>query len=425
MTKFNQRLKELRNKNKLKQSDLAKEISLTQSVISKYEKGLITPDADILNKLSTLFEVSVDYLLGNSDFYNLNVIKNEKLKEMIKDDTVVYIYLVPYKYKNRSEGFSINDNIEFNETEKEDKEFFSYVLDEMHYECQSYPNDEFECFKRIWFEIKGKTISNKIVHVGYITGYYIAMEHINENFFGFSDSNVFFEFDGISHLMMNFYETLDENQNYLNYENDFYYINNFFIDKKYYSEEIEKPLLDDLISALHEIYGYDVNALFYSAGCTEFDDDTTTDSGNNIYKRHMRNIKKIGFKLISGFEEDDIPIYALNLNDSEKNIFEDDDNKYKYMEECEEKTSGNIDDMEEVVELFEKYNISDRIAANIFKKTLDNSETNFYYPGTDKFVPISHFVPEIEKNIKKYLKDNKDEKTKVISIEDYKNNKEE
>lgn len=61
---FGNRLKTLRIKKKLTQQQLADLLGLTKSVISAYENGLRYPAYDVLIKISRIFKVSTDFLLG-------------------------------------------------------------------------------------------------------------------------------------------------------------------------------------------------------------------------------------------------------------------------------------------------------------------------------------------------------------------------
>lgn len=61
---FGKRLKTLRIKKKLTQQQLADLLGLTKSVISAYENGLRYPAYDVLIKISRIFKVSTDFLLG-------------------------------------------------------------------------------------------------------------------------------------------------------------------------------------------------------------------------------------------------------------------------------------------------------------------------------------------------------------------------
>ena len=64
MTDFGNRLKNLRLRKRMTQSDLAERLGVTKSVISAYETGLRMPSYDILIKISRIFRVTTDYLLG-------------------------------------------------------------------------------------------------------------------------------------------------------------------------------------------------------------------------------------------------------------------------------------------------------------------------------------------------------------------------
>ena len=67
--KFHTRLKQLRIKNKLTQSDLADVLGLKPTAISNYESQRNEPSLEKLIILSEYFEVSCDYLLGITDSY--------------------------------------------------------------------------------------------------------------------------------------------------------------------------------------------------------------------------------------------------------------------------------------------------------------------------------------------------------------------
>ena len=58
------RLKLLRDRNGLKQSELAEAVGLAQTSIGNYERGDRTPDSEAILKFCEYFKVSADYLLG-------------------------------------------------------------------------------------------------------------------------------------------------------------------------------------------------------------------------------------------------------------------------------------------------------------------------------------------------------------------------
>lgn len=64
------RIQNLRKELDLLQKDLAEKLNLSQQTISLYEAGKREPDYETLNKIAEFFNVSVDFLMGNSDIRN-------------------------------------------------------------------------------------------------------------------------------------------------------------------------------------------------------------------------------------------------------------------------------------------------------------------------------------------------------------------
>ena len=61
------RLRNLREDNDIKQSEIAKILNMTQQQYSKIEKGITEITADRLIKLALYYNVSIDYILNLSD----------------------------------------------------------------------------------------------------------------------------------------------------------------------------------------------------------------------------------------------------------------------------------------------------------------------------------------------------------------------
>lgn len=68
--KFSDVFKKLRIKNKYTQEDIANKFDMTKTGISYWENGKSEPSLEVIEKLAELFNVSIDYLLGNSDTEN-------------------------------------------------------------------------------------------------------------------------------------------------------------------------------------------------------------------------------------------------------------------------------------------------------------------------------------------------------------------
>ena len=63
---FSNRLKALRNKKGLSQTELAKLLFVSQQTVAKWETDKSTPNPETILKISNILDVSTDYLLGNS-----------------------------------------------------------------------------------------------------------------------------------------------------------------------------------------------------------------------------------------------------------------------------------------------------------------------------------------------------------------------
>lgn len=62
------RIKDLREDADMRQIDLANAVGIDQRTISNYETGKTYPDSFSLIKLADYFNVSIDYLVGRTDY---------------------------------------------------------------------------------------------------------------------------------------------------------------------------------------------------------------------------------------------------------------------------------------------------------------------------------------------------------------------
>lgn len=102
MSTLGDRIKQLRKDNKLTQKELGEKLNVGKSTISQYENNINTPDIEIIRKISKIFDVSVDYLLGdtnirknqpNSSSTNLNELFKEYTEEdLIKLSKIYKVY---------------------------------------------------------------------------------------------------------------------------------------------------------------------------------------------------------------------------------------------------------------------------------------------------------------------------------------------
>ncbi len=73
-----QRLKDIREDHDYKQEYVAKYLNVTQAQYSRYELGVNSIPIEKLDKLATLYNTSIDYLIGRTNYRN-----NNKEKENI------------------------------------------------------------------------------------------------------------------------------------------------------------------------------------------------------------------------------------------------------------------------------------------------------------------------------------------------------
>ena len=62
------RIRDLREDSDLRQIDVAQATGIDQKTLSNYETGKTQPDMNALIRLADFFHVSIDYLVGRSDF---------------------------------------------------------------------------------------------------------------------------------------------------------------------------------------------------------------------------------------------------------------------------------------------------------------------------------------------------------------------
>ena len=71
-------LKEIRLKRKIKVQEVSEYLCCTPNVYGRYENGTREPSIDVLLKLSALYGVSVDYLIGNEMFADTSITAEEQ-----------------------------------------------------------------------------------------------------------------------------------------------------------------------------------------------------------------------------------------------------------------------------------------------------------------------------------------------------------
>lgn len=99
---FAQRLKDLRQGEKISQAELASALNISNRTISMYEQGNSEPNVEILSKIADYFNVTADYLIGRTSCKN---IENQSISDSLGiDEKTIEILLLlsatTYKYSN-------------------------------------------------------------------------------------------------------------------------------------------------------------------------------------------------------------------------------------------------------------------------------------------------------------------------------------
>ena len=77
--KLNERMLDLRKSKNLSQEDLASKINVTRQTISNWELGETSPSLEQAKEIAKLYNVSLDYLVGNDNIVEEKISNVEKL----------------------------------------------------------------------------------------------------------------------------------------------------------------------------------------------------------------------------------------------------------------------------------------------------------------------------------------------------------
>ena len=91
MVDFGNNLKNLRLKHKMTQKELADKLGVTKSVVSYYELQERSPSPEVLIKLSRIFHVTTDYLLGIEHTHTIDV-SNLSLDELALVEQLIRLF---------------------------------------------------------------------------------------------------------------------------------------------------------------------------------------------------------------------------------------------------------------------------------------------------------------------------------------------
>lgn len=134
---FKTKIKELRQEKNISQKTLANKIECSQSIICDYENGKSEPSLIMLKKLSNVFNVSIDYLIGNAS--EDNVIINNTLtanenyiiklfREMPTEHKTELINYANYLTNKNTKPHTPNNGIDISDlTEMQQAEILGFI----------------------------------------------------------------------------------------------------------------------------------------------------------------------------------------------------------------------------------------------------------------------------------------------------------
>ena len=112
---FAERLKELRKQANLTQVELAKRLGIGQSSYADWERGRKKPTQEHLVKISQVFSVSIDYLVGNSeeksnDLDNVELLFRMNSKGLSKEEKEIFKKELIEFMEERKKAFGKEEN---------------------------------------------------------------------------------------------------------------------------------------------------------------------------------------------------------------------------------------------------------------------------------------------------------------------------
>lgn len=113
---FAERLKKLRKEKKMSQQQMADFLGITRQGYAKYEKSGTEPSFAMLEKMASFFDVTTDYLLGNSGVSTWN-------NTEVREDKPFYMSKIANEFPDIDLMFRDMESL----TAEEMKEVYEYV----------------------------------------------------------------------------------------------------------------------------------------------------------------------------------------------------------------------------------------------------------------------------------------------------------
>ena len=112
---FSERLKELRKKANFTQVEVAEKLGISQPAYASWERGAKKPTQENLVKIAQVLNVSIDYLVGNSEeksdeLDNIELLFRMNSKGLTDEEKVIFKKELIEFMKERKKNFGNRDN---------------------------------------------------------------------------------------------------------------------------------------------------------------------------------------------------------------------------------------------------------------------------------------------------------------------------
>lgn len=93
MMNFNEKIKKIRINNKLTQEEFADILKVSRSAVAKWEQGRGMPSLDLLERISKVYELSIDELISEEEIKKETFINMGKINKIDKERKIVFFIL--------------------------------------------------------------------------------------------------------------------------------------------------------------------------------------------------------------------------------------------------------------------------------------------------------------------------------------------
>ena len=103
MSDIGTKIMQLRKKKNLSQTDFAKAIGVSRTMVGNYERSVHAPSIEMMANIAKVLNVSIDYLIGEGKLaqYDKEVIKRiEDIQELDKDTQSKLFFLIDNVVQN-------------------------------------------------------------------------------------------------------------------------------------------------------------------------------------------------------------------------------------------------------------------------------------------------------------------------------------